>query len=396
MAPFAALSLATLSLLSSVSSASPSHQHRSDSESHQKRAYATPVDVAGVHTWQAPTTGDQRGPCPALNALANHGYLSRDGVVTPAHVITAINSVFGMGLDLATILATMGVVFAGAPVSLAPEFSIAGQDKAVDNLLNGVLGLTGMPQGLNLSHNTIEADSSPTRDDLYETGDAWTMNMDKFQELLAIVPKGGSLEDTSGPMSAFAAQRLQESVASNPYFFYGPTLLIVGPDEVLLKSFFGVTGSGSSMSYSYGHERIPDNWYKTASDYTLVDLNLDLVSWITSHPELADIGGNTGTVNSFTGVDLDNLTSGVLNAATLLEDNNLICFALNVVKLAAPSYTNKLFATLSGPLNLILNAVNVPMLSLDCPTWAALQSGGQNIFDVLSEYQIPGASEGLI
>jgi hypothetical protein len=150
------------------------------------------------------------------------------------------------------------------------------------------------------------------------------------------------------------------------------------------------------MAYNYGHERIPDNWYRSESDYTLLDVNTELVSWVTSHPELADIGGNTGTVNSFTGVDLDNLTSGALNAATLLEGNNLICFALNVVKLAAPSYTNNLFATLSKPLNLILDALNTPLLSLTCPSWAALQSGGQNLFDVLSEYQLPGANEGLI
>jgi hypothetical protein len=50
-----------------------------------------PIDVTGKHTFKAPTRNDQRGPCPGLNALANHGYISRDGVTSLAEVVTAIN-----------------------------------------------------------------------------------------------------------------------------------------------------------------------------------------------------------------------------------------------------------------------------------------------------------------
>lgn len=32
------------------------------------------IDVTGEHAWVAPGPGDIRGPCPGLNALANHGY----------------------------------------------------------------------------------------------------------------------------------------------------------------------------------------------------------------------------------------------------------------------------------------------------------------------------------
>lgn len=32
------------------------------------------------HQFQAPGPTDVRGNCPTLNTLANHGYLSRDGV----------------------------------------------------------------------------------------------------------------------------------------------------------------------------------------------------------------------------------------------------------------------------------------------------------------------------
>ena len=32
------------------------------------------IDVTGEYAWVAPGPGDIRGPCPGLNALANHGY----------------------------------------------------------------------------------------------------------------------------------------------------------------------------------------------------------------------------------------------------------------------------------------------------------------------------------
>lgn len=35
------------------------------------------IDVTGDHVWKAPGPKDIRGPCPGLNALANHGYFPR-------------------------------------------------------------------------------------------------------------------------------------------------------------------------------------------------------------------------------------------------------------------------------------------------------------------------------
>lgn len=72
-------------------------------ESHEKRLLVdpltTPIDgeqysyvaspisnisttVTGDHSFIPPdfSAGDQRGPCPGLNALANHGYIGRNGV----------------------------------------------------------------------------------------------------------------------------------------------------------------------------------------------------------------------------------------------------------------------------------------------------------------------------
>lgn len=48
--------------------------------------------VDGGHAWQAPDfdAGAQRGPCPGLNALANHGYIDRSGVAKVTHASTTL------------------------------------------------------------------------------------------------------------------------------------------------------------------------------------------------------------------------------------------------------------------------------------------------------------------
>lgn len=45
------------------------------------------VSTHGNYEWVAPRNvntyfGDQRGPCPGLNAMANHGYIPHNGVAT--------------------------------------------------------------------------------------------------------------------------------------------------------------------------------------------------------------------------------------------------------------------------------------------------------------------------
>lgn len=182
----------------------------------------TAIEVTGEHQFIPPDfdNGAQRGPCPGLNALANHGYISRTGVTSLTEVAGAINQVFGMGLDLATILSVMGTVFVGNPLSLNPGFSIGGPASGAQNILGNVFGLLGTPRGLNGSHNIIEGDSSNTRGDLYVMGDASTMVLEQFRSFYDM-----STEDGDYNFDLFtdrAAIRFHESLSSNPNFYYGP------------------------------------------------------------------------------------------------------------------------------------------------------------------------------
>jgi hypothetical protein len=50
-----------------------------------------PFTVTGEHSFIPPNfdAGDQRGPCPGLNALANHGYIGRNGVTSVSGKVTS-------------------------------------------------------------------------------------------------------------------------------------------------------------------------------------------------------------------------------------------------------------------------------------------------------------------
>jgi hypothetical protein len=96
---------------------------------------------------------------------------------------------------------------------------------------------------------------------------------------------------------------------------------------------------------------------------------LDAVDALTKLPHLADLGGNTGKPNTFTGVNITDLTGGVFNAETLLEGNNLMCFAFQAASEGAPDILSGLVSNvakavqmLTGPLTAILSALSCPQL----------------------------------
>ncbi|KAJ6141516.1 hypothetical protein N7470_009906 [Penicillium chermesinum] len=355
----------------------------------------SPVDITGEHQFQPPDfeNGDQRGPCPGLNALANHGYIPRNGVVSFANVIEAINKVYGMGVDLATVLAIMGTVWTGNPLSLDPSFSIG-----------------GTPQGLIGSHNFIESDSSNTRDDLYVTGNNHALNMDKFMEWYNMA--SGDTFDMD-LMAERAKNRFEETIKTNPNFYYGPVTGLLArnagyifpgrlfrnhsqenPEGTLTKehirNFFAIYEENGNLTYREGWERIPENWYKTPVDYGLVQLNLDTLDFIAKYPELASVGGNMGEVNSFAGLDLGNITGGVYSLTNLLEGNNLLCFVFEVLKFAGPNALAGIYKTLAGPLDFITDALAVPLLNLTCPAFQDLQAGGKPLWQAI-QGDFPGA-----
>jgi hypothetical protein len=64
--------------------------------------------------WRRPRAGEHRSPCPALNSLANGGYLPRGGLVTSHQLIDALSGQLGAPRSMATLLAKVSMAQMGA------------------------------------------------------------------------------------------------------------------------------------------------------------------------------------------------------------------------------------------------------------------------------------------
>lgn len=234
------------------------------------------IDVSGEHAWVAPGPDDNRGPCPGLNAFANHGFLPHDGYATITQFLDATMTVVGMGPLLASFLAVLGASIDGSGTA----WSIGGTPKSVPE---GLTNLVGTGNGISGSHNKYESDASPTRPDLYQDGNNYKVNVDQFQEMVDAASAAGTDNFNIPFLTDFRSQRFQRQIDTNPYFFNGPfTGVLVQPaaytfiyrfmanhtaeapygilDLDVLKSWFSITGDSGSFEWTEGHERIPDNW----------------------------------------------------------------------------------------------------------------------------------------
>lgn len=242
--------------------------------------------------------------------------------------------------------------------------------------------------------------------------------MSQWEELFATQPDPATANYNLDVLTDFRAKRFDQSIKNNPYFFNGPftgvavqpaaytfiyrfmanksaehpevtsptpsnpipqplTIILQGIlNQEVLKSFFAITGTPGHFKWTQGWERIPDNWYKRAigDEYTIPYFQTDLVAAALKYPQFLDVGGNTGAVNSFTGLDLQSLTGGVYNSKTLLEGNNALCFAFQAAQQGAPDLLKPLLGRLTDALGILNKAFADVLGGLGCPQLAAIDT----------------------
>lgn len=67
--------------------------------------------------------------------------------------------------------------------------------------------------------------------------------------------------------------------------------------------------------------------YKRPNPYTITEfLANDYAALIAHDPTLLSIGGNTNGVDTFVGLDVGDVTGGVINGQNLLQGDNFACF----------------------------------------------------------------------
>lgn len=124
---------------------------------------------------------------------------------------------------------------------------------------------------------------------------------------------------------------------------------------------------------------------RPSDDYGFVAAVADGLYFDSINPNFLSVGGNTGKVNTFTGVNVGNLTGGVYNAQSLREGNNLWCFAMQLSAGTAPDVLKPLFSVLDKPLALMRAATSKATSALGCPQLSDIDDSQ---FD-----QFPGATK---
>lgn len=284
-------------------------------------------------------------------------------------------NVVGMGPLLSLFLSVLGATIDGDLTA----WSIAGTPTLAQGGVTGILG-----NGLVGSHNKYEGDASPTRPDLYESGNNYKTVTRQFQELINYSPGG---QVTLDSLTSFRSHRFDTQIANNPNFFNGPFSGVLvqpaaytfiyrfmanhsaeNPAGLLtyetLQSWFGVRGTNGNYNAVQGTEQIPKNWYRRALEYPYeVDYFLaDVVNAAALHPKFLDIGGNLGKTNSFAGVDVANLTGGLFKSADLLKGNNLGCFVYQLSAQAKPDILLGVLDKLTGAIGSIIGPLGCPQL----------------------------------
>jgi hypothetical protein len=158
--------------------------------------------------WAPPGHGDVRGPCPALNSLANHGFIPHDGRnITVESLSSAVQQVFTFSPEFATSVSVIGF-------------------NAKDEPRNGFFDLPDLNK-----HSFFEHDGSLSRNDLFFSGPdrVATFNQTLFDEFMANFEGEDYISNEAAASARY--KRIQQSRAETPGFTYEQLNRVVSYSE---------------------------------------------------------------------------------------------------------------------------------------------------------------------
>ncbi|KAF2398698.1 Cloroperoxidase [Trichodelitschia bisporula] len=209
---------------------------------------ASPVVPPADHPFiRANPTSDSRSPCPALNALANHGYLPHDGKnITAATFSTAIQSVYNIDPTLASTLSA-GVSQVAPPGASAIDLA-----------------------DLN-THDKIEHDASLTRLD-FAQGDNHNVQPKLVDALIADAANGSITIESLG--RSRARREAESKAAGQKALGVQATTLAYGEAALLLLA-MGKEGASGVVAAApadvrawVGEERLPEGYTRPVKAIT--------------------------------------------------------------------------------------------------------------------------------
>ncbi|PPQ64867.1 hypothetical protein CVT26_002585 [Gymnopilus dilepis] len=246
-----------------------------------------------AHPYQDLKPGDQRGPCPALNTLASHGYLPRNGVATPVQIVTAVQEGFNLENSFARFLTYSTFLVNGNPLtnlmSIGDATPLTGQNPPKPATVAGLD-----------THNNCEGDTSMTRNDAF-FGDNHSFQEDRFQNFVKYSKKYGAGKYNYTAAAQLRKFLIQDSTQRNPQFsLVSPRLFTAFAESVFPINFF-VDGRDKSGQLDLDTARsffqnmtFPPNFHRRAGAVSNVgqDVVTDLL------PNFKP-GSNTKGVNTY-------------------------------------------------------------------------------------------------
>ncbi|KAH8112824.1 chloroperoxidase-like protein [Phellopilus nigrolimitatus] len=189
-----------------------------------------------------PTDTDSRSACPALNAMANHGILPRNGRnISYKEMNAAIRNVY----------------------NFSPTFCYF-----VPKYMAGLLTRDYKRDTINLAdisvHNGIEHDASLTRHDVFHQPDQSRPAIDLIEDLLASAT-GPNNTLTAHDLSVVSGRRRREARESNSSFTLSAFHKLFGSsNSSTMLTIFG--GRVDDLEVFLKEERIPDGWESRVRD----------------------------------------------------------------------------------------------------------------------------------
>ena len=240
------------------------------------------------HQFIAPGPTDVRGICPTLNALANHGYLSRSGVTSFAEAANAVQIGYGFGFGLSVFLSALGLMAGGDLVT--GKYTIGGADARVPNTIGPAGGLD--------KHGVFEIDGSITRQDTHFGNNA-NFLLQRWDEYVNESQAQGGLfnAQTNAVDNGF---RYDISRETNPTFLAGVAWFAVSHAErvfVYEGLANGTTGTPDydSVAPFFLNETFPADWYRRGEAFSLAGALADAAELFAMAPR--ELGGNEGLGN---------------------------------------------------------------------------------------------------
>ncbi|KAL1948515.1 hypothetical protein VTO73DRAFT_12590 [Trametes versicolor] len=214
-----------------------------------------------------PQESDSRCSCPALNALANHGILPRDGRnIKFTELGRVIQEVY----------------------NFAPTFGVIGPKQAAN-----FLGRDYWTDRFDLrdldAHNCIEHDASVTRPDAFLEKDQGKIPQELVEEVLTCgTGPGGKL--TEPDLSRLMGKRRVEAKRANPEYSLSLFHKLFGSWNCsTLLRIFG--GDIADLRVVLGEERLPEGWeprFRRRMGLTILEFNFTVLPVELSVKEEAD------------------------------------------------------------------------------------------------------------